>query len=114
MTREERIKDMMNKECFEGWSKQDCVDVLSNWSDDDISNGYAIFDYDGTGMLEIEAIGDIGAFDGDDEKATEQAIKDGVKIIPIEELPENFDRKYLGWIDTVENRKCIEEYCRTL
>ena len=29
-----------------------------------------------------------------DEDAVEQAIKDGIKIIPVEELPENFDRKY--------------------
>ena len=38
-------------------------------------------------------------------------VKDGIKIIPIEELPENFDRNYLGWIDTEENRNKIAEYC---
>ena len=72
--------------------------------------GYDIFDFDGTGMLEIEKIDEENVFT-DDEEAVEQAIKDGIKIIPIEELPENFDRRYLGWIDTEENRKKIAEYC---
>lgn len=72
--------------------------------------GYDIFDFDGTGMLEIEKIDSSNKFK-DDEEAVEQAIKDGIKIIPVEELPEVFDRKYLGWIDTPENRKRIEEYC---
>lgn len=72
--------------------------------------GYDIFDFDGTGMLEIEKIDEENVFT-DDEEAVEQAIKDGIKIIPIEELPENFDRRYLGWIDTEENRKRIAEYC---
>ena len=75
------------------------------------SKGYDIFDFDGTGMLEIEKVDSSNIF-ADDEAAVEQAIKDGIKIIPVEELPENFDRKYLGWIDTPENRKRIEEYCR--
>lgn len=73
--------------------------------------GYDIFDFDGTGMLEIQKIDELNIFSSDDE-AVEQAIKDGIKIIPVEELPENFDRKYLGWIDTVENRKAIENYCK--
>lgn len=74
------------------------------------NNGYAITDFDCTGMLEIQRVDDEGIFESD-KQAVEQAIKDGVKIIPVDELPENFDRKYLGWIDTVENRKTIENYC---
>ena len=72
--------------------------------------GYDIFDFDGTGMLEIEKIDELNMFENDEE-AVEQAIKDGIKIIPIEELPKNFDRKYLGWIDTEENRNAIKDYC---
>ena len=53
------------------------------------SRGYDIFDFDGTGMLEIEKIDEINMFDSD-EDAVKQAIKDGIKIIPVEELPENF------------------------
>ena len=74
------------------------------------SRGYDIFDFDGTGMLEIEKIDEMHMFDSD-EDAVEQAIKDGIKIIPVEELPENFDRKYLGWIDTPKNREAIKRYC---
>ena len=75
------------------------------------SRGYDIFDFDGTGMLEIEKIDEMNMFDSDKD-AVEQAIKDGIKIIPVEELPENFDRKYLGWIDTPENRETIKRYCK--
>lgn len=55
-------------------------------------------------------ISDDGVFE-DDEEAVQQAIQDGVKLIPVEELPEDFDRRYLGWIDTPENRQRIQEYC---
>lgn len=43
---------------------------------------------------EINKIDVLCGFEGDEE-AVEQAIKDGVKLIPIEELSENFERKYL-------------------
>lgn len=77
------------------------------------SKGYDIFDFDGTGMLEIQKIDTSKRFKNDEE-AVEQAIKDGIKIIPVEELPENFDRRYLGWIDTEENRKQIKLWCEYL
>lgn len=105
---EERYNQMMRS--WHGDEKQ-VFTVVEDWGIDNCNKGYAIFNFDGTGMLEIEAIADVGCFD--DDEATEQAIKDGIKIIPIEELPENFDRKYLGWIDTEENRKRINEYCNT-
>lgn len=70
--------------------------------------GYAITD--NMGMLEIQKIDEMAIFNNDEE-AVEQAIKDGIKLIPTEELPENFERRYLGWIDTPENRKKIIEYC---
>lgn len=85
-------------------------EIVGEWGSELCNKGYDIFDFDGTGMLEINRIDAVWAFESD-EKAVEQAIKDGVKIIPVEELPENFDRRYLGWIDTEENRKQIKEYC---
>lgn len=72
--------------------------------------GYAITDFDGTGMLEIQRTDGELIFP-DDEAAVEQAIKDGVKIIPVEELPADFPRRYLGWVDTPENRERIRAYC---
>lgn len=75
-----------------------------------IQKGYAITDFDGTGMLEIQRIDEMQKFKSD-EDAVAQAIKDDIKLIPVDELPENFDRRYLGWIDTPENRKAIADYC---
>lgn len=60
-------------------------------------------------MLEVCRIDAVMAFD--DDIAVEMAMEDGIKCIPVEELPEKFDRKYLGWIDTPENRKAIADYC---
>lgn len=73
--------------------------------------GYNIVDFDGTGLLEIQKMDDECIFETD-EDAVEQAIKDGISVIPIEDLPAEFKRKYLGWIDTPENRKAIENYCK--
>lgn len=79
--------------------------------------GYDIFDYDGTGMLEIERIDDIFYnTEVTDEACARQAEKDGFcKIIPIQELPKAMKDEglyYFGWVDTPENRKAIEEYCK--
>lgn len=84
--------------------------AVEDWTVAVCNRGYEIFDFDGTGMLEINKVDAVGAFK-DDEEAVEQAIKDGLKVIPVEELPENFERRYLGWIDTPENRKAIQDYC---
>lgn len=111
MTREERIQEMMSKPIFRNWSRKDVEDELSQWTDEEVSNGYMVVDFDGTGMLEIEAICSMDAFDCNDELAVIEAVEHGIKLIPVEELPENFDRRYLGWLDTPENRKCISEYC---
>lgn len=89
---------------------QEMIDIYSVYWNEWAKYGYSIFDFDCTGLLEIEMINEMEIFNGDEE-AVEQAMKDGIKIIPIEELPDNFDRSYLGWIDTPENRKAIEEYC---
>ena len=74
-----------------------------------VKNGYGIFNYDGTGMMEIQRIDEMGVFATDDE-AVDQAIRDGYKVIPVEELPKGFDRRYPGWIDTPENRAAIQAY----
>ena len=105
---EERYNQMM--ETYQGDEDAICI-VVGDWGAEICNRGYDIFDYDGTGMLQIEAIDDVGCFT--DEEATEQAMKDGIKIIPVDELPDDFEEKYLGWIDTEENRKCIKEYCNT-
>lgn len=102
---EQMLKDHKN-------DKEWVREIVEEWGIENCNKGYDIFDFDGTGLLEINRIDEVNAFE-DDEEAVEQAIKDGVKIIPIEELPDNFDRKYLGWIDTKDNRKRITEYCNS-
>lgn len=71
--------------------------------------GYTIVDYDGTGMPEIQKIDGMDRF-VDDGAAVEQAMKDGIRLIPVDELPEDFDRRYLGWIDEPGNRKAIADF----
>ena len=84
------------------------------WDKEIAKRGYDIFDCNGTGLLEINRIDDI-YWDTDvtDEDCARQAEKKGFcKIIPVEELPENFEYRYFGWIDTPENRENIRRYCR--
>lgn len=71
---------------------------------------YFISDFDGTGMLEIQKNDENSVYQTDAE-AVEAAVADGISIISVEELPETFDRRYFGWLDTPENRQKIKEYC---
>jgi hypothetical protein len=89
------------------------------WSKEQAERGFEIFDFDGTGMLEIEAITDCYLRDNyDDDEASREAERIGYcKIIPIDELPDPFiyggnSRRFFGWVDTPENRKRIEDYCK--
>ena len=65
---------------------------VEDWGVENCNRGYEIFDFDGTGMLEVNKIDELCVFE-DDEEAVEQAVKDGMKFIPVEELPENFERR---------------------
>lgn len=93
------------------------------WPMDVAKRGYDIFDYDGMGLLEIEAIAEcyptMEEEDGyDDDACAHEAERSGFcNIIPVEELPKNFElnghsARWFGWIDTPENRKAIEDYCK--
>lgn len=105
---EERYNQMMRT-----WNndEEQVEAVVCDWGADVCNRGYDIFDYDGTGLLEICKIDDVDAFDSDYD-ASIQAEKDGIKIIPENELPEEmyFDMEYHRWIDTEENRRKIIEY----
>lgn len=96
--------------------------IAEGWSREDAERGYTIFDYDGLGICQIEAIGDCYPTsepdDGyDDEACAYEAERSGYcKIIPVDELPENFEAnghsvRWFGWVDTPENRKAIDKYC---
>lgn len=90
------------------YSDEDIREIVIDWGPDVVNKGYDIFSFNGMGIYEISRIDVVEAFESDND-ATEQAIKDGIKIIPVEELPETFGRRYIGWIDTPENRKRIAE-----
>ena len=86
---------------------------------EEAERGYGIADYNGTGMLEIVRYDSVYIGYPDDypdvmdEDCAEEAERTGYcKIIPVNELPENFDLRYFGWIDTPENRAKIAEYCK--
>lgn len=89
------------------------------WTREQAERGFEIFDFEGTGLLEVEAIFDCYPDgNGDDDEAAKEAERTGYcKIIPIDELPNPFiiygsDRRFFGWVDTPENRKHIEEFAK--
>lgn len=95
------------------------IGMYWGWSKEQAERGYEIFDYDGTGLLIIEGIYDVFSGDCDDEECAREAERSGYcKIIPLNELPKNFmidgynASEWFGWVDTPENRKAIEEYCK--
>lgn len=102
----ERYEQLIN----DGYEKADIEGLIAEWGVQQVNDGYGIFNYNETGLLCIQRLDEVGAFEGDIQ-AAQKAIEDGVKIIPVEELPKNFNERYLIWIDTPENRKNIEEYC---
>lgn len=71
---------------------------------------YTVVDYNGTGMLEIWKVD--GGMYGNDAEAVLAAVRDGVKLIPVSDLPDAFPLRRLGWLDTPANRKRIGEYAR--
>lgn len=104
--RKERYEQML--QAWDG-DVETVESIINEWGIAGCNKGYAVFDSDNRGILQIEQIDDVNAFNGDNEKAVEQAIKDGIKIIPVEELPENMPDKWYGYIDTPKNRERIAE-----
>ena len=97
--------------------------IESGWSREIAERGYEIFDFNGLGLLNIEAIGDVyfesddSDYGWDDDACAHEAERSGYcKIIPVDELPDPFvidgiSRRWFGWVDTHENRKAIQDYC---
>ena len=105
---DERYSQMMD--FYEG-DKEAIEAIVADWGPDVVNRGYDIFDWGGTGLLQIERIDEVNAFYGDEQAARAAVNKGFCKIIPISELPENFSERYYCWVDTPENRKMIERYC---
>ncbi|MBY6838786.1 hypothetical protein [Clostridium botulinum] len=76
---------------------------------DEIIKGYGIFTSDYmNGALHIERYDDINLYESD-EQASNQAEKDGIKLIKDLPISEN-DRDFGYFIDSKENREMIGEY----
>lgn len=90
--------------------------IENGWSREEAERGYAIFDFDQTGLLQIEKIDSVFSGTGieeydniTDEDCAREAEKSGFcKIIPVSELPENM--RWYGWVDTPENRENIRKF----
>ena len=91
------------------------IAIEDGWDKEVAERGYDIFDCGGTGLLAIERLDIIYAcseYEVTDEDCAREAEQTGFcKIIPINELPREFDDKYYVWIDTPENREAIRKYC---
>ena len=88
---------------------------------EEAERGYGFVDFGGTGMLEINRYDMVYLgwpenypYVNDEDCAREAERVGFCKIIPVDELPENFERRYFGWVDTPENRKRIAEYCKMM
>ena len=70
--------------------------------------GYDIVDREGA--MEVQRLDSAGVF-VDDEAAVNAAIRDGVPIIPVDDLPDSFPYRWLGWLDTPKNWRAIRHLC---
>ena len=46
-----------------GYEDSDIESVINDWELEKVNKGYDVINFDGTGMLQIEAIGDVDAFE---------------------------------------------------
>lgn len=93
--------------------------IECGWTKEEAERGYTVMTTTGGKLLEICRIdciwvgwGEDGSTEVDDDDCSIEAERSGFcKIIPVEELPENFEYRYFGWVDTPENRAAIQSYC---
>lgn len=87
--------------------EQKQIGLEEGWDLETVNKGYAIFTSDFVdGATHIEMINCMEVFETD-LQATEQAIKDGIKII--KNLPKEWEYSDVGFIDTEENREKINK-----
>jgi hypothetical protein len=88
--------------------------IKCGWSKERAERGFDIFECEGTGLLFVDLINQCHyGTDMTARLAAQEAERIGFcKIIPIDELPINFDmRKEYYWVDTPRNRAMIKKYC---
>ena len=103
----ERIETMLTQ-----YDNMDDVELIVNrYGVDTVNKGYSIKAFNDDGIESVYTLFEVSAF-SDDSDAVEAAVKDGVKIIPVGHLPNNFYDRWYGYVDTPENRKRIYKYCK--
>lgn len=97
------------------YTQEELIQISRNegWTLEQVTRGYEIFSSDYmNGAEHIERLDCVMIFETDRE-ASEQAEKDGIKIIhDLPLLPTHEDFGY--FIDTIENRKIIKEHLASL
>ncbi len=107
----------LDKDSVRPSGEQILTGLEDGWDFDDACNGYMIANSDDLpeGVTVIMRLDDMQVF-GDDHAAALQAEKDGIKLIPKDELDFRLDedgeideRSHYDYIDTPENRKLLKE-----
>lgn len=103
---EEHIKEMLEEQAKEyGCSVEEVKKILiAEWGVG-ADRGYSIFTNDefSDDLKVIEKIDELGVYN-DDLEAAMQAERDGIKLIPIEEIPKVYPYYCYRFVDTPKNR----------
>lgn len=91
-------------------TKKERQEIIEEWGEGS-DKGYAIFESDNLpeGLLHIERIDDLNMFNSDFD-AADQAEKDGIKLIPQSEIPNEYPINAYRYLDTPENREILNKY----
>lgn len=105
------LSDLRYTQLSKYYSDNDIKRLVKYWGVKRCESGYATVDWEGLGLARIEKIDELRVFSSDNA-AINQAIKDGVKLIPLRDLPDGLpdDMYSRGWVDNLTNRMNIKKY----
>lgn len=109
---DERYNQMMERY---NYNQQFVKEIVNTYGADNCNRGYIVVNDYTPDLLRIKPIFDVGAFLNVEDAAL-AAKENGMKIIPLEELPELIpdSMKFYGWIDTELNRILLQKLCDKL
>lgn len=108
---ETRIAEMLKEQADErGCTIEQVKEALDvEWGEGG-SRGYGVFFNNESEMTHIEKIDELGVYDNDLE-AGEQAEKDGMKLIPMNDIPDEYPLNAYRYPDSKRNREILEQMC---
>lgn len=108
---ETRIAEMLKEQADErGCTIEQAGEALDKEWGKGGSRGYGVFFSNDSTMAHIERIDELGVYDGDLE-AGEQAEKDGMKLIPVNEIPDEYPINAYRYLDNEGNREILGLFC---